>query len=129
MAPVWDATGSGFVKKRSRDRETTVAEAGALSTRSLDHAGMALRGGDCEARVGDVVLAQDGPLGRVESLIRSESQATAYLVVAAGKWPSRRYPVVPCALVATVDRCGGSVRLRGRRRALARLSETPPILV
>ena len=90
---------------------------------------MALRGGNCEARVGDVVLAQDGPLGRVESLMRSESQATAFLVVAAGRWPSRRYPVVPCSLVATIDRRGGSIHLRGRRKALARLSETPPILV
>jgi hypothetical protein len=129
MAPVWDATGSGFVKKRSRDRETTVATAGALSTRGLDHADMALLRGECEARVGDVVLAQDGALGRVESLIRSESEVTVFLVVAAGRWPGRRYPVVPCSLVATVDRRGGKVRLRGRRRALARLSETLPILV
>jgi len=68
----------------------------------------------CPARVGDVVLSQDGPLGRVESVIR---------------WPRRRYPVIPSSLVATVDRRRGNVLLRGRRRALARLPETAPIVL
>jgi len=117
------------VKKRSRDRKTTVAEAGSLPTRRLDDARMGRSRTQCPARVGDVVLSQDGPLGRVESVIRSESQTTAYLVVATGRWPRRRYPVIPSSLVATVDRRRGNVLLRGRRRALARLPETAPIVL
>ena len=79
--------------------------------------------------IGDTVVADDGTLGHVDRVIRAESQAPAYLVVAAGRRLRRRYPVVPSTLVTGVDRARRRVRVRGVRRSIGRLSEQLPIVV
>lgn len=80
------------------------------------------------ARVGDVVVAEDGTLGAVERLIVTETSAPAYLVVAVGSRLRRKYPVVPCALVMRTDRARRRVHIRGPRRALGRLPESIPLV-
>ena len=82
-----------------------------------------------EARVGDTVLAQDGTLGRIDRIIRSETSMPAYVVVAVRRLVGRRYPVIPWSLVTAVDRSRRRVYLEGRGRSLARLSETLPIVL
>jgi len=82
-----------------------------------------------DVRVGDRVLAEDGTIGHVDRVIRAESHAPAFLVVAAGRRLWRRYPVVPSALVARVDGARRTVHLRGRRRSIGELSERLPIVV
>jgi hypothetical protein len=87
------------------------------------------RRGVSEPRVGDTVVAQDGTLGEVESVIRTETRAPAYVVVAVRRFGGRRYPVVPWSLVVAVDRSGHRVQVRGRRKTVSRLSETVPLVV
>jgi hypothetical protein len=81
------------------------------------------------ARVGDEVVAQDGSLGRVDRVIRFETNDPAYLVVEVRRGLGKRYPIVPCALVTRIDRIARCVHLRGRCRTLRRLPETIPIVV
>jgi hypothetical protein len=80
-------------------------------------------------REGDRVVAQDGDLGSVDRVLRSEAARAIYLVVAVGGVGHRRYPVLHCALVESVDRAEGTVYVRGRRRSLQRLPESPPIVI
>lgn len=91
------------------------------------------RGGETsqvdEPRVGDRVVAQDGTLGEVESVIRTETRAPVYVVVEVRKFVGRRYPVVPWSLVTGVDRGRRRVQVQGRRRAISRLPETLPLVV
>jgi hypothetical protein len=82
-----------------------------------------------EPRVGDTVVAQDGPLGEIERVIRTETRAPVYVVVAVRKLIGRRYPVVPWPLVTGVDRGRRRVQVHGRRHAISRLSETLPLVV
>jgi len=82
-----------------------------------------------EARVGDTVVAQDGRLGRIDRIVRSETSAPVYLVVAVRRLARRRYPVVPWSLVTAVDRSCQHVHIRGRRGSLGRLPETLPIVL
>lgn len=82
-----------------------------------------------EPLVGDTVVAEDGALGRVEHIIRSETRAPVYLVVSAGRLLRRRYPIVPWSLVTTVDPFGRRVHIHGRRRRLGHLPETVPIVL
>jgi hypothetical protein len=82
-----------------------------------------------EAHVGDTVVAQDGALGRVERVIRSEAYAPAYLVVAARGRVRRRYPILPWSLVTRVDRSTRRVHVRGRRGRLEDMSEALPIVL
>jgi len=82
-----------------------------------------------EARVGDTVVAQDGCLGRIDSIIRSETSAPVYLVVAVRRLARRRYPVVSWSLVTAIDRSRQHVHVRGRRVLLGRLPETLPIVL
>lgn len=77
---------------------------------------------------GDAVVAEDGVLGRVDRLVRSDAPAPAYLVVRAGRALRRRYPVVPVSLVTDVDSRRRLVRLRGRCETLGRLPETLPLV-
>jgi hypothetical protein len=81
------------------------------------------------ARVGDEVVAQDGSLGRVDRVIRFETNDPAYLVVEIRRGLGKRYPIVPCTLVTGIDRIARRVHLSGRRRSLRRLPETIPIVV
>lgn len=82
-----------------------------------------------EARVGDTVLAQDGTLGSVDEIIRSESSVPVYLVVAVGRSLRRKYPIVPCSLVTGIDRSRRRIHLAGRRARLGRLPETLPLVL
>jgi hypothetical protein len=82
-----------------------------------------------EAHVGDTVVAQDGALGRVERVIRSEAHVPAFLVVAAGGRVRRRYPIVPWSFVTRVDRSTRRVHVRGRRGRLGDMSEALPLVL
>ncbi|MEP7224478.1 MAG: PRC-barrel domain-containing protein [Actinomycetota bacterium] len=82
-----------------------------------------------EVRVGDTVVAQDGALGTIERIIRSETRAPIYVVVAVRGFLRRRYPVVPWFLVTAVDRSRRSIHIRGRRALMSRFSETLPLVV
>ena len=81
-----------------------------------------------DVRVGDDVLAQDGRLGRVEEVLRAETEVPTHLVVAVGSRLRRRYPVVPWAFVVTVDHAHRRVHVRSLRAALGRLPETLPLV-
>ncbi|HET9437819.1 MAG TPA: hypothetical protein VFU99_05035 [Gaiellaceae bacterium] len=85
------------------------------------------RGGLAEARVGDAVVADDGELGRVETVVRSESRVPLYLIIETGSFVRRRHPVVSCCLVRAVDRANRRVHIRGRRSRLRQLPESAPI--
>jgi hypothetical protein len=80
-------------------------------------------------RRGDRVVAQDGELGRVDRILRSETAGPDYVVVAVGWIGRRRYPVLHSALITNVDRSERRVYVRGRRHALRRLPESPPLIV
>jgi hypothetical protein len=80
-------------------------------------------------REGDTVVTQDGVLGCVDRLVRSEAQAPAYLVVRTGRTLRRRFPVVPVSLVAGVDSRRRQVELHGRRKAICSLPETLPLVL
>jgi hypothetical protein len=82
-----------------------------------------------EVHVGDTVLAQDGALGQIERIIRSETRKPVYVVVAVRRVVGRRYPVIPWSLVTGVDRSRRRVHVRGRRGSISRLSETLPLVV
>ncbi len=81
------------------------------------------------ARVGDTVLAQDGALGRIERVIRSETSMPVYVVVAVRRLVGRRYPVIPWSLVTAVDRSRRRVYVRGRCGRISQFSETLPLVV
>ena len=82
-----------------------------------------------EPHVGDTVVAQDGTVGEVESVIRTETRAPVYVVVVVRRLVGRRYPVVPWSLVAGVDRTRQRVQVRGRCKSISSLSETVPLVV
>lgn len=82
-----------------------------------------------DVQVGDDVIAEDGSLGRVDRIVRSESREPVYLVVAVGRLTRRRYPIVPCAIVIAVDRSRRKVHVGGRREPLAGLSERVPMVL
>ena len=82
-----------------------------------------------EARVGDTVLAQDGALGKIERVIRSETSVPVYVVVAVRRLGGRRYPVVPWSLVTAVDRSRRRVHVQGRCGTISRFPETLPLVV
>lgn len=86
-------------------------------------------GRPAEARVGDTVLAQDGALGRVDWIIRTEASAPAYLVVSVRRSLRRKYPIVPWSLVTGIDRSRRCVHLRGRRGTLRQLPESLPLVL
>lgn len=77
---------------------------------------------------GDVVVASDGPVGRVEHVIRSEDGLPRHLVVGAGLI-LRRHPVISCELVTTVDSSHHTVHVRGDRKTLRHLEETLPLVL
>jgi hypothetical protein len=117
------------VEKSSQDRNTILART-ETPAKSVGHpeamnAATSLVG----PREGDRVVAQDGDLGRVDRILRSESADPVYLVVAVGAVGRRRYPIVHCALVTCVDRSDRRIYVRGRRRSLERLPESPPLLI
>jgi hypothetical protein len=80
-------------------------------------------------REGDAVLAEDGFLGRVDRLLRSERRVPAYLVVRTRRTLRRRYPVVPVSLVADVNSRRRRVELHGTCETIGRLSETLPLVL
>jgi hypothetical protein len=80
-------------------------------------------------REGDRVVAEDGDLGRVDTILRSESASLVYLVVAVGGVGRRKYPILHQALVTGVDPSEQKIYVRGRRRSLARLPESPPLVI
>jgi hypothetical protein len=84
---------------------------------------------NAEPRIGDTVVAQDGPIGRVERVVRTEARVPAYVVVVVRTLLGRRYPVVPWSLVADVDRSQARVKVRGRCGTIGGLPETLPLVV
>jgi hypothetical protein len=82
-----------------------------------------------DTREGDQVVAQDGHLGRVDRILRSESAGPIYLVVAVGALGRRRYPILHHALVSDVNASDRTIYVRGRRRSLERLPESPPLVI
>jgi len=95
----------------------------------LDEAISARRPRVAEIREGDVVAAEDGILGRVERLVRSDDHVPVYLVVCVGRTLRRSYPVVPVSLVMAVDPRRRLLKLRGRCEAIGRLPETLPLVL
>jgi hypothetical protein len=81
------------------------------------------------AREGDQVVAQDGALGQVDCIVHSDADGPVYFVVSVGPILRRRYPVLHRTLVTGVDRSSGQMYVRGHRRSLERLSESPPIVI
>ena len=79
--------------------------------------------------VGDTVVAEDGPVGRVEQILCTESSEPRFVVVAVRDRFRRRHPVVPCGLVARVDSARREVHARARRTTLSRMSEAVPIVL
>lgn len=98
----------------------TVRHAHAISRRQASIA---------EVRAGDTVVADDGVLGLVDRVVRSEASTPVYLIVSVGRILRRRYPVVPSSLVTDVDRRRRLVRIRGRRGTIGRLPETLPLVL
>lgn len=76
--------------------------------------------------VGDEVVAVDGSVGQISGILETERAVPRYMVVATRRF-RRRYPVISCGLVTHT--AGGVVRVRGERRALARLGESLPLVV
>ena len=79
-------------------------------------------------REGDRVVAHDGELGSVDRVLCSEAAQPVYMVVAVGAVARRRYPVLHCGLVESIDRARRTVYVHGQRSALQCLSESPPIV-
>lgn len=77
---------------------------------------------------GDVVLAPDGPVGRVVQVLRTETGIPTHVVVSVGRI-RRRFPVVSCALITAIDGGEGLIRVRGSRRVVAALPEAFPLVV
>lgn len=121
------------MRKPSQDPEITPAVRSVSGTSATQDADMRSQVNDHvgleEVRVGDEVVAEDGTLGRVDRIIRAESRAPVYLVVAAGRTILRRYPLVPAGFVTRVDRARECVHVRGLRRSVRSLPEHLPIVV
>jgi signal peptidase I len=77
---------------------------------------------------GDSVVARDGRVGRVVRILRTENGAPRHVIVAVGRL-LRHYPVVPCALITSVDGARRTIRVRGDRRSIRSLSEALPIVL
>lgn len=77
---------------------------------------------------GDVVMAHDGRVGRIATVLRSEDGRPRYAVVATGR-VVRRYPVVPCELILGVDGAHRIVRVRGNRRTIRRMPQRLPMVL
>jgi hypothetical protein len=77
---------------------------------------------------GDIVLARDGAVGRVERVVRTERGVPHHVVLTVGR-VLRRHPVVPCELITRVDRAGAVVRVRGRRGTIRSLPEAMPLVI
>lgn len=95
----------------------------------LDRVTLARPASVAEICEGDAVIAEDGALGQVDRLLRSEDHAPVYLIVRVGRALRRRYPVIPVSLITDVDSRRRRVRLRGRRTTIARLPETLPLVL
>jgi hypothetical protein len=80
-------------------------------------------------RKGDQVVAQDGALGQVDRIVRSDAGGPIYFVVSVGPMLRRRYPVLHRTLVTGVDRRRGKLYVRGHRRSLERLYESTPLVI
>jgi hypothetical protein len=95
----------------------------------LASVGVAERTPTALVRVGDTVVAEDGVLGRVDRVIRSEAKAPVFVVVSVGRFLRRKYPVLPLSFVSGVDRSRKLVQVRGRCAAVRRLPETLPFVL
>jgi hypothetical protein len=78
---------------------------------------------------GDTVVADDGAVGEVEQVLRSETAEPMFVVVSVRKRLRRRHPVIPFSLLGRVDNNREIVRVRGPRDAIKDLSEALPLLV
>lgn len=78
---------------------------------------------------GDTVLAEDGVVGNVQEILRTDAGVPAYVIVRVRGLLRRRYPVVPWPLVVTVDGSRGIVRMQGSSEVITHLPETIPIVL
>ncbi len=79
---------------------------------------------------GYLLVAEDGPVGRVElPLEQPERPGADYVVVRARGRLLGRHPVVPAQLVRSVDRARRLIYVRGTRRQIRRLSERLPLAI
>ncbi len=78
--------------------------------------------------VGDTVVAEDGPVGHVERVLRADA-GPEFVVVSVRSGLRRRHPVVSCELVAAVDPQRDVVHVRGRSASIRGLSEALPLLL
>jgi hypothetical protein len=78
---------------------------------------------------GFTALAEDGPVGRVETpIFPPDSREPDYLILRAEEEGQRtRHPVVPIVLVESVDLEQRVVQLRGTVSQLASLPESLPL--
>jgi hypothetical protein len=123
---------SGVVRKSSQDADRIQATGRTSIRAAVNRVHMRPAHSAVTLREGDRVVAEDGELGLVERVLRAESGdrfGSFVFVVAVCALGRRRYPILDGALVASVDRGRGRVLVRGRRRALARLSESPPLVI
>lgn len=79
--------------------------------------------------VGDEVIADDGRVGRVERVVRSERREVRYVVVTSRRGLLRRHPVVPVGLITHVDGRTRRIRVRGSRASVVTLPETVPLVL
>jgi hypothetical protein len=124
------APGQASVRKSSQDAHTTSARPRAVGIRVGNAQSLMDSAAEAHAvREGDQVVAQDGPLGQIDRIVRSDADSSVYLVVSVGRRVRRRYPILDGTLVKGVDRPRGLVYVRGRRQALERLSESPLLII
>ena len=78
---------------------------------------------------GYLLVADDGPVGRVEIPLEAPDPGADYVVVRARGRLLGRHPVVPSQLVRSVDRARRLVYVRGTRRQIRHLPEHLPLAI
>ena len=78
---------------------------------------------------GYLLVADDGPVGRVEIPLEAPEPGADYVVVRARGRLLGRHPVVSSQLVRSVDRARRLVYVRGTRRQIRRLPERLPLAI
>jgi hypothetical protein len=112
-----------------RERRSTMSDSTATRDRSVSTSRRNMPQQCSPIAVGSTVVAEDGPVGRVEHVLRTEAAEPRFVVVSTRGKLRRRHPVVSCELVTGVDPSANVIRLRGRRASIRALSEAIPLVV